>query len=111
MNERTKSFADATKIMHEEYNNITRHNYTIKFLQSQILPVVIEINRCGVGEALEDLWDTIRNYSAQGFTIHLHEEDRVNYLSDSVVGLYWAQNSITQCATSLDIPEIICGTI
>lgn len=60
----------------------------------------MEGNRCGFSGALEYLRDKITIFAPQGPLIHLHEEDKVYYPSDVVLGLDRAQSSITQCATA-----------
>lgn len=72
----------------------------LKLLQSQILPLVVERNRCGVIESLKGLRDTITLFSRQGPIIHFHEKKKVEYLLDLVARLDWAQSSIIKCATS-----------
>jgi hypothetical protein len=80
------TFAEASSIMQEEFNSLTRHNRVRKHLQNLRLSTIVENRRCTVTKALEELLEIMTKLTPQGPRTHRSEKDKVEYLYKAVVG-------------------------
>lgn len=47
---------------------------------------ITQKNNCTVNDALEELRDGIAKYAPEGLRTHRSEQDKIEYLSDAIVG-------------------------
>lgn len=100
LNQRITSFAEASVIMKEEYNITTRQKRVQKMLQVLLINYLKKGKGCNVSDALEELRGMIKTYAPQGPRTHRLEQDKVEYLTDVVIGADSASNALTQAIAS-----------
>jgi hypothetical protein len=89
------TFAEASSMMQEEFNSLTRQNRVPKHLQKLRLSTIVGNRRCTVTEALEEPREIITKLTPQGPRTHRSEEDKVKYLCKAVVGATWAKSALS----------------
>jgi Zinc knuckle len=94
------TFAEATSMMQEEFNSLTRQNRVRKHLQKLRLSTTVGNRRYTVTEALEELREIIDKLTPQGPMTHRSKEDKAEYLYKAVVGATWANSALSSSQSS-----------
>jgi hypothetical protein len=87
--------AEATAMMQEDFNSLTRQNCVRKHQQKLRFLTIVKKKNCTVTEGLEELREIITKLTPQGPRTHRSEEDKVEYLFKAVVGSNWAKYSLS----------------
>jgi hypothetical protein len=97
------TFAEATGILQEEFNSLTRQSRVRKHLQKLRLSTIIGDRRCSVTESLEEMQEMITKLTPQGLRTHRSEEDKMEYLYKAVIGATRAKSALSssRCASPL----------
>jgi len=94
------SFNEAIVVMRNEYSSIARQNRVRKFLQGLSLRSIMREKRLSVSESLDHLREVISKYAPQGPENHRSENDKIEYLSDALVGTDWAKPVLAQSTSA-----------
>ena len=89
------SFNEASAIMEQEYNSISRRNRISNHLKSLRITHFIRSD-CNTSDALEKLHAEISKLAPQGPMHYRSEEHRIEYLRSAVIGMSWAHEPLSR---------------
>jgi hypothetical protein len=89
------SFSEASNLMEQEYNSISRRNRISNHLKSLRITQYVS-SHCNTSDALEKLHVEISKLAPQGPMHYRSEEHRIEYLRSAVIGMSWAREPLSR---------------